>query len=95
MAKAIKRAPRPKRSASFDVAKWAETTQHTRRGPMCGICKHKDAAEAVAIIVKARHEGRSVVSITQTCAMLQQEFGLKVCRTSLSAHVEVHLGARW
>ncbi len=84
-----------KRKTAFDVAKWAETTPHIRRGPQCVLCKHKDASEAVAIIVKARKDGRSSVSIPQVCAMLLDKFGVKVCRTSLSIHAELHLGIKW
>lgn len=83
------------KKAGFDVATWAETTPHTRRGPQCVICKHPDVAEAVEIIVKARKAGRSTVSIPQVCAMLLEKFGVSVCRTSLSSHAELHLGSKW
>lgn len=84
-----------KRKTAFDVEKWAETTSHTRRGPLCRICGHRDASEAVRIVVERRNAGKSDVSINQTCAMILEQFGLKVCRTSLSAHVTEHLGSKW
>lgn len=84
-----------RRKDGFDALKWAETAAPTRRGPLCTICKHKDVAEVVEIIIKARKAGRSQVSISQTCAMILDKFGVTVCRTSLANHVNLHMGAKW
>lgn len=84
-----------KRKTAFDVAKWADATKGKGGGRKCSICVHKDAAQAVEIVIQRRKSGKSQVTQRQIVEMLRSQFGVMTCPTSFINHLRYHVGASW
>jgi hypothetical protein len=73
-----------KKAQSFDLNEWAESCQPPNA---CHTCQSPEVVEAIRVVLQARADGRSRVSVRQLLEMLTEYFGYEVGVNGLNAHL--------